>query len=181
MTLQSFVLWLCSHLTPSKTYHISSGFSVSYSKRVKAFSFPPSCCCTKGSSRTDPSDKTEIDRFVSKILTMRWKNGKQYWKLCAMRARKCRDLQWCFQCFNVVWEELPNFRNSPEQCYLPGSLREISAHQQHHPRDMGVKSLFSTTWYHFDSTWIWNLCCQWGEFTENSCAQDHVSTQTIRF
>lgn len=170
----SAVIW---HL--AKLNHISSGFSVSYSKWEKAFHSPLSCCCTKTCSRTDPSDKTEIDRFVRKIITTRWRSRKQYWKSCAMKTHMHRDFQKCFWGFNVVWGELPNFRNSPEQCSLSGSLKEISAHQQHYPRDMGGKTLLQN-----DITSIqheFDICVvSWG-FTENSRAQGYVSTQSHLF
>lgn len=139
-SLRSFVLWLHSPLTPIKTNHIFSGFIISYSKWEKAFPSTPSCCCTKYGSRTDSSDKTETDTFVRKILTVRWRSRKRYWKLCVMETPMCRDFQWCFQQFNVVWGRLHNFRNSPEWCFLLGSLREISASQWHCPWDTSVKA-----------------------------------------
>jgi len=181
MTLQSFVLWLCSHLTPSKINHISSGFSISYSKWEKAFHSPPSCCCTKKCSRTDPSDKTEIDRFVRKIITTKWRSRKLYWKSCAMKTHMCRDFQKCFWWFSVVWGELPNFRNSSEQCFLPGSFRQISEHQQHHPRDMGGKTLFFYRMIPLQFNMNLTPVLSAEEFTEDSCAQGYVSTQSHLF
>ena len=59
-----------------------------------------------------------------------------------METHTYRDFQWCFQQFHVVWGELHNLRNSPEQCFLPGSLREISTSQWHCPRHTGGKGIF---------------------------------------
>lgn len=97
-------LWLYNPLTSSKLNHIPSDFTISYTKWEKIFPSSPSCCYTKYCFRTDPSEKTETDRFIRKSLTMRWRSRKNVQKIACTGTHMYIDFQGCFQQFYVIWD-----------------------------------------------------------------------------
>lgn len=149
--LANFVLRLCSPLTPVKTNHISLNFTISYSKREKTFPSPPSCCCTWYGSRTDPSENTEADRIVRKILTMRWRSRKQYWKLCVMETHMYRDFQWCFRSLMRGTSQYKKYSWSMFSSWEPeGDFSKPMALSKRH----GWEGYCASTQSYFRSTWI---------------------------